>query len=62
MNLKPVYMTTIDLQNEFSRNFETIHNEELNLKELNSVIRAYLTYCSDNEPISTYQFTMAYLD
>lgn len=62
MILHTVYMSTIDLQAKIHHDFEMIHGLDLDLRELNDVIKDYTSYCEEHEPITTQQFVKTYLD
>lgn len=62
MELKPVYMNTIELQNKIFIEFETIHQIQLNIKELNEVIEDYIKECESQGPMTTWDFVQTYLD
>lgn len=62
MILHKVYMTHIELMGKIHAEFEKIHGINLELREVNDIIKAYEKYCKENEPIPTNEFIKTFLD
>ena len=62
MILHKVYITHIEQMGKIHAEFEKIHGIDLELREVNDIIKAYEKYCEENEPIPTNEFIKTFLD